>query len=397
MHHGKKIWSSFGVVGFIWAVGAFAEDSQTKNANIALAILGDSLSTGAATHPNLTFDSNQIWRVLNGEISVAPKADDLQHIQPIKRPLDHIVDSPRIFGPSIQEYHSPIDWAVVGFLQTLSSLFLNTREYSWGNQRALFKGLHASEVAIVAENGARANSALRQMQRLFAATGDKLPREVFLFFSGNDICAPGVSFITSPEEYVGSLESALHFAIAYGQAAQEGSQSGDEVRLVIPAFLNVLQLINSKAILDHEVRAFGSKVSCRKLREDGFRSPEVVNEAAEGSSKSPQESARPPMLSRFLPPNPAQLCPTLFSTMADEKERIPVLANHIRAYREGVQTMVGRVNEWRKANYPHKNIRVEYVADTGRLMFSGEEMAEDCFHLSVKGQWRLAQTIGLVP
>ena len=38
----------------------------------ALAILGDSLSTGAATHPALQFDGQVLWDVFTGKISVQP-------------------------------------------------------------------------------------------------------------------------------------------------------------------------------------------------------------------------------------------------------------------------------------------------------------------------------------
>jgi hypothetical protein len=46
-------------------------------APMQIAVLGDSLSTGAATHPALVFDGNALWHVFSGETDVSARTSDL--------------------------------------------------------------------------------------------------------------------------------------------------------------------------------------------------------------------------------------------------------------------------------------------------------------------------------
>jgi hypothetical protein len=332
---------------------------------VRIAVLGDSLSTGAATHPALTFDTKDLWKVFSGETSVATGLSPPQRLWP---------------GP--REFFGSGDWVWRNLLQGLSRHYLDSEEYSWGYVLATGLGVPPAELAIAGEDGARVEAIPRHMDRLLDATGGVLPEKVFLFYTGNDLCGPTMAYVTSSAEYEEDLRAGLEYM---ARNAKPGAGGSD---VYVVGYLGVVQLINSDAILAKPVRAFGGESTCAKLREAGFRP---------GPDYDPDLPPEAWYFGLVMPPNPTGFCATLFggvgATDKEREETIGALANRIRDYR-GVQKKVVEELDARFAKErPARDLRLHYVNETTELAFVGEDIAGDCFHLSAHGQERVAKAI----
>jgi hypothetical protein len=226
---------------------------------------------------------------------------------------------------------------------------------------------------IAAENGARMQQAVAQLERVVAATGGVLPREIWLWFTGNDICARSEMFMTNPEVWEEQLEDALTWVLRNGRLPETGT------KIFLPAHIGLLQLIKSEEIAAKEVKAYGESISCKALRERQFAPP------AGWQAKTPEAQ----WFSNMIPPSPALLCPTVMGPAPTET----AVANRIRAFRDATARTVTRVSELQKSKYPSRNVTFQVLDTTSALRFGPEDISGDCFHLSGAGQRKLADAL----
>ncbi len=361
---------AFALSSLLLAPPAAAEEPVT------FAILGDSLSTGAATHPALTFDAMALWKVFDGKTSAIPSLADL--------PLDFRdrikeLTPPRRSWPTSREFFGGPDWGYRNVMQSLSRAYLDTEEYSWGYLFARALGHPATSVLIAAENGARAEAMPRQVDRILAG-GRSLPRHVFVFYTGNDLCGATLGHVTTAEEYQKRLEAGFDYLLRNGDAPQDGTN------VYVLSYLSVLQLLHSDAILAKKIFAFGAETTCKELREAHYL-----------PKKKDYDPGLPPeatYFGMFMPPNPAAFCPTLFGgPFGDKDETIGALANRIREFRERQAKVVERFNAVAAARRDAPPVRFHLIAGTADLQFEADDIAGDCFHLSVLGQAKVARAV----
>jgi lysophospholipase L1-like esterase len=69
------------------------------------------------------------------------------------------------------------------------------------------------------------------------------------------------------------------------------------------------------------------------------------------------------------------------------------LANRIRSYRDAQKKAVQDFNEWRGQKHPARAFEAIYLEGTEQIRFEGADVAGDCFHLSAKGQGKVASAI----
>ncbi len=341
---------------------------------IKVAILGDSLATGAATHPALTFDAGELWSVFTGKVDLkVPKT------------------APRRLWPASREFFGGSDWVFRNLIQTLSRQYLDTEEYSWGYQLAEQLQLPVQDLAIAAEDGARMQDVGRQLERVLAANGNVVPEKIFLLYTGNDLCAPNVPSTTPVSEFRHGLREGLASLLEGGRTFPAG---GTDVYVV--GYLGILQLMDSDEILAKRVRAFGKELNCRELRAQGFRA-----KAPEEATRGLPEDAW--YFAMVMPPNPAGYCPTLFGPALDRASASPSalaaedamhqLANKIRDFRDASAKTVQELTEL-VAKAPAKPaLRFHYLAGTETVGFGAEDIAGDCFHLSREGHAKIATAI----
>ena len=387
--------------------------SPLKGQVSSVGILGDSLSTGAGTHPSLEFNGDSLWEVFKGlrPISATSEHEGLQEFIKSKD-----LETPVVLYPGVREYRSGFEWVMANLQRTFSAGFLNTEEYSWGHILGRSLGAEGQSIYIAGQNGAQVASFRRQADRLIDHLDGRLPDRVFALFSGNDLCASHLSLMTSQEDYKNSVLGGLKYLGVNGQS----STSGTEIFVV--GFLGVTQLMASDSILDKPINAFGEPMTCRQLRHDQFL------------PKKPPTNAKHPetlFMSHMVPPNPARYCPTLFalpllaqseagifssateesksSSNDGKKESLAMsrtnqvnrkiddmlgqISSRIRQFRSASSQAVREANIWMKSKYPQKNITFKYIDATERLKFEADDIADDCFHLSVQGNLKLAKTI----
>jgi hypothetical protein len=362
-----------------FAAGASADVPADGTADVpALAILGDSLSTGAATHPALEFDTLNLWRVFTGALPVAPRRGDLP--ADLAATLGDPLPPPQRLWPSAREFFGGPDWVWRNTLQTLSRAYLDTAEYSWGYMLGAALGVPPRQIALAGEDGARVQNISRHMDRVLDASGGVLPRRVAILYTGNDLCGAAINQTTPAADFASDLASGLGYLARNGRPGAQGTD------VYVLSYLSVLQLLTSDSILDKKVRAFGGEMSCRALREAGYRAPEPASGAAAVVETLPADAW---WFQAFMPPSPAAFCQTLFSPVGPEREQtLNALANRIRDYRERQQEVVRSVGDRLGSA---SGIRFHYLAGTADVTFTGDDVALDCFHLSVAGQAKIAR------
>ena len=372
------------------AAAAAAEASAHQPMpSIALAVIGDSLSTGAVTHPALAFDGHVLWDIFNGTLSVAPRLADLpaNFNTGLKEPLV----APQRLWPTPREFFGGADWIWRNALQSVSRSYLDTAEYSWGYLLATRLGVAPSELAIGGEDGAQVDRMTRHIDRVLAANAGVLPKRLVIFYTGNDLCGASMAEVTSAEEYGRRVANGLSYLLRNAQAAPGGSD------IYLASHMNILQLMTSDSILDKKVRAFGGESTCRELRQRGFR---PTAEQAEHLRVKPVggDAASSPEAWYFamaMPPSPAGFCATLFAGGEGKarEDEIHALANRIRSFREKQVQAVEQASGTAKPQGAEGGLRLHYLEATAGVKFLGEDIAQDCFHLSIAGQAKIAEAM----
>lgn len=383
-----------------------------KSANSKVAILGDSLSTGAATHSALAFDGDSLWDVFKHVVSV--NEEKTPEISAFLGPVD--LGKPGSLWYSEREFRGGMEWVFRHFFKRLSNEYLNTGAYSWGYLAARKVGFSPENILIAGENGARMADLSRQIDRVLDATQKRLPEKIYILFSGNDLCATHIKLLTPPESYKKSLLDGLKYLFRNGEPAANGTE------VIVVGFLGVTQLLVSEEILDKNILAFGQQMSCRQLRAKNYQSPIL-----DPTKVRNEETV---YFSHMMPPNPSGYCPTLFalpmlargevglfSGTADTKpeqdqstkknepwklsgrtkarvdEMVSLLSGRVRQFRTASVEAVREALDWARNDFPSKNIKISYLYDTEKLVFEADDIAQDCFHLSPKGHIKIAKKL----
>ena len=339
---------------------------------VTVGILGDSISTGAVAHKAIGFDGPRLDNIVAGKLLLQPGLDDIKLLK--ESGFTHASDfaSPKRVWFSIREYEGGLSWIGKHLMMTLSSLFLDVEEYSWGNLVARNMGAKPSKILIAAEDGARMLAAKRQLDRILDHTGGLAPDHLFVLFTGNDLCGPTMNFVTSKEAYSEQLADLIAY---YERSASfEGSQG--HVWLMDP--IGALQLTHSKEIQKKVVMAHGKKMTCRELHH-----------------LDPMSVKRAEGVLGFIPQTPAAYCPMLLlNKTEDDKKRLGTLGSKILGYREAIAEKVASYQkEASEKKASASPLTLHHVDSTGKIILTADDIAEDCFHLSLKGQIKMAKSV----
>lgn len=345
-----------------------------------LAIMGDSISTGAASHPALTYDSLVLWNVMTGKLSVEAKRSDIPEHPDVKWGLD--LSPPRRLWPSSRENDGGSGWIWLHSIQALSRAALDTEEYSYGYIAGRALGFDPSDIWFAGDNGTRAEHGVIHAARIIEQGGGELPSHILMLYTGNDLCASTWELMVDAQTYGRGLKDAILYLARNGRAAP-----GTTVKVFLPAFLPVTTLISEKSILDKRIQFYGTELTCAEARKRMFAAPEQTQ------GREQVSDYRYPFFAQMMPPNPALLCPTLFSRAADEPDKLSLLANRIRAYREAQREVVESMTKLFAENPSLTPLEIKYIDTTETIAFDAADISSDCFHLSATGHVKVAATL----
>ncbi len=358
-----------------------AAGSADPSSRVQIAILGDSISTGAAAGDDLTYDRNRLVGLM-----LRPSTP-----HSLSEPLGSANrDGPVLLPTPVKWFGDPLRWASQSFLWLLSNRYFNRSGESWGAFLAAEFHLRQNDILIAAQNGARAKDGLSQAYAVLEHNKGVWPQKIMIFFTGNDLCAATpLELGRQLDAYADSLRKTLSFITKHGRPAPEGT----EIYLIKP--LLVSQLLTREEILQKQISIGDEAISCQELQRSQFQ-PGL--NALENPSKLEQElgpasGVHQQILGSFLPPNYAQMCPTIFYFPVIDKEALSTLANAVRGLQAAVEAMRTTHSIPSQEGPEKTSSKVHILSTTEDLLFNGNEIAQDCFHLSPLGQKRLAELL----
>lgn len=103
------------------------------------------------------------------------------------------------------------------------------------------------------------------------------------------------------------------------------------------------------------------------------------------------------LISQFLPPNPANICASLFgrsiATAGGRDEHHARIGNRLRNLREALTDAVNKVRSETEGLPTGGRIKVTLVEGSAAIKLDGDDIAGDCFHLSAHGHESLARIV----
>ncbi len=347
-----------------------------------VAVLGDSISVGAATHPELYFDAKSLWQRFQGERAHQPELGFVTPALAAEFALNRDWQAPQRPWPVVSEYGGPLSWIGLHLSQFIGRVYLDLEEFSWSYLWAKKAQIQPRSLIIAAQDGARMRHAIGQADRILDVTQGQLPKTIFVFFTGNDLCGLFIDAMTEAEVYGAQALELVRYLARNGQEAAGGT----DIHFLAP--LSSMMLRDRPSIQEKMVPAFGKQMTCKDLQQQW-----------PGSWGSWQEDmALTEAIAIFeavrFPKGPAHLCPTLFGRNLDFRgsDQYPLIANRIRAYR---QSLADVAEAWREGEGKQRaGLRVHYLSAPGEMVLEGDDIANDCFHLSIAGQAKLARMIG---
>jgi lysophospholipase L1-like esterase len=155
-----------------------------------IAFLGDSLSTGAVAHPDLALTQAAMKSVLAGTMSYAPDEVYWEKVKEAGFLLDSGSEAdPRRLYLASREFKDPMGWFLDHVGLVFSHKYLDAERYAWSYFLGRSLGYEPDSVWIAAKDGEKAEHATAQMARVLDESQGEAPDHIFMFFTGNDLCA----------------------------------------------------------------------------------------------------------------------------------------------------------------------------------------------------------------
>ena len=369
MRFGRKLYSAW-----ILALGLCFSGGIARAETIG--IIGDSISTGGASHSALAFDIERLHAIFSGaqKLDVDQATLDFLSTEGVQNPANA-----RRLDLSPREFVHPLVWIFNSFVTSMSSQYLDSLDNSWGSLLGRLRG--NAQVLVAARDGEKAMHARQQVDRILDGVQGEALDHLFVFYTGNDICAVVPELLTSGKEYVNDIEEALRYYIRNAKPKANGQLT--HIWLVNP--LNATQLVTSRDIQAKRVLAYGKERSCKELQGNQFEKNLM---GTPSPSETPSSMAIRPILAQVFQSGPYGLCPTLFAYQNNSSlETLQPVSDALSSYRSGLGELAKRLNEWNPL------FRVHNLSATSPIEFAADDIANDCFHLSLRGQMRVAKAI----
>jgi hypothetical protein len=126
-------------------------------------------------------------------------------------------------------------------------------------------------------------------------------------------------------------------------------------------------------------------VSCKAVQSDQLEKDLVGNPTPEEATGRLGLRA---ILAQVFQGGTYGLCPSLFNyhTTGSLEDLLPI-SNALQGYRNGLSELAKNLNDLSPL------FRVQQINAPASIMFEADDIGNDCFHLSVKGQLKLAKAV----
>ncbi len=344
----------------------------------SIAFLGDSITTGGAAHPYLALEAERFYKIFTGAVKIASD-DDYRKIVAELGYQHSGEDKPQRLPLSRREFINAFYWSKDALLHRLSVDYLDAEEFSWSYLLAKRLGYNGDNILIAAKDGERSSHLLRQVDRLLDATASQLPDKIFIFFTGNDLCGPSLEWVTSSQAYGENIEAGVRYLLRNGIPPSTGT----DIYLIDP--LGSLQLFSSQSIKNKTIPFYSKTISCQQLQAEQFTIPPEPNLE---SDTSPEKLLSYLLFYNFIGHSPGRYCTSLFSIAKGDTEAKLELSKRIVGYRKNLQELGKRLTD-----QIGTEVRFKHISSTSKLLFEADDIANDCFHLSLYGQHKIADAI----
>lgn len=348
----------------------------------SLAVLGDSISVGAVADSRIYWDVEKLEALFSLDLSpqLSHYSSDFQKTVPdtktgkIGAPKIHWVTAAETGGGFTKAMELEAKRAFIGG-------YISTEEYSWPYLVGRAQGMAPKQIHIVASAGDTTNDTTLQMRRLIKNTKKTgLPDQIFILFAGLDLCRQSMLEDTEPkrkawaEQLIAGIRELLQTA--------KPSPRGTHLYL-IPMF-DMGQIVDRQAIQEKKTYGFGQELSCREFLDyDPKKHPEA---------KPPQN----PIFQTYLKfsgetnlPAASTVCPAVLTIKKGSPEH-EGLRKHVAAHNGATSdveaNIAGLIAE--KPGFAFTLLKTVTVGDS-----DPEDIANDCFHFSLKGQEKVARAV----
>lgn len=335
-------------------------------------IAGDSISTGAVSDLKLEprlwklFFYNGLWDFLfvgNSGTSVETmqylqsSEFDFLKKQPVQAPL-RIFDTPDKHKEGNSRKY-----------ENLGSAFVDCEECSFGYLLGRKLGFPASNIFMAGQDGTDIDGLLNQLERL-ALPLERLPEVVLVTYTASLYCG-GNSGKQTPEqvynEYYSYMTEQMKTALQKLTAAPHGTQ------FLIISSADVANHLTNEAILNHKVNYYPyvnptqplEQVSCRQIRKNQVPMSEKIN----------------------------NMCKFVLNTDPDDSQRVRLIEQFNQAEIRAQQQSVMDLQNWIVKNNLQNKFSISFIKETPEVEFTGDDVANECFHPSIRGQEKIAEKL----
>lgn len=321
-----------------------------------LGVVGDSLATGAVARPDLHFDykvlllrlGDFIWEAI---MDFEPRLEDFPN--PNQFGLSSPVESAQRLLPTWKEVKN--GQATYGeVLLNFGLTTIDNEEYSFGYMVGRALGFKGNDIWIAAQDGKRIATLGLQVERLLGMNPRHLPKLILVSYTGNDMCSEEI-LKHDISDVVKNYRKTLYHEL---KKVLNFPPHPELTTLVFVAPVNILSVVTNEKILAKPVLRDGKWSMCLDQRQNS---------------------------KHFFNSILTRMCPAVLKTKSTDEKRVAHLRSIYNGFVEVQRQLLAAISA--------PGFRLKFIAESSYIDFDQEDVANDCFHLSVKGQSKLAQTI----
>ena len=337
-----------------------------------MAVVGDSSVTGAVASPSFRATWERVGQLV-GSFADGMRADSKMearyqdfadparfNVQNPPAPLTRVMFTPAEY----QTYEKKNELHLLEF-QSKGSQAVDTEEYAFPYLMGRALDIPAPQIVLTAQDGKKVVELGNQFDRILVTGAKTLPPVVLISFVANDLCHPD-NFTKPPEHFADTYRADLNAQLDHVLTLPPNPHG---TKLVFVAPLKVSEILSNPRLLDQPVKfENGDGVTCRQIH-DGTG---VRGEAAKKLQTMLIGACRG-ILKQGQDPD------------GQRRRLVDLQDAQFKILRQAVDDFGLKGRE--------KNFSAQLATSTRDLELQTGDLANDCFHPSIRGHARIAETL----